>query len=310
MDQNRIIILCNNRIAIPAIQELNFYGDLAAVIVPDNNDAVKEDVTAALENSGTQKIFISRENLKNILNDIFLDTGAIAGFIMTFPFKLDKTSIDVAPRGFYNFHYGRLPAYRGPEPIFAQLKNREKLAAVTVHELTEKIDGGAVVLEEKISINDHDTYGILQSRLAKTGARLANQLVKMLNFTNTIPSKAQNESLAAYQLKPALKDVMIDWQEMDSLQIQALINACNPWNKGAGTRINEKTICFLEVEIYDQETPENIAPGTVLSLNSGGLIISTKDRKALKVNVIYCPEGFMSGHRLEIFGIKKGDRFD
>jgi hypothetical protein len=63
------------------------------------------------------------------------------------------------------------------------------------------------------------------------------------------------------------------------------------------------------VDILPEESTKNFNAGTIVSLNSGGLQIATKDHKLLKVNVVYCPEGFMSGQRLAEFGVKEGDRF-
>jgi methionyl-tRNA formyltransferase len=288
MNEIKIILLCNNR-------ELCFYGNLAAVLIPGNNKDVVADVQMILKDTGIPFLAVKKKTFTMQVQQVLQETKAEAGFIMTFPFKLEPLIYSAPRRGFFNFHYGILPQYRGPEPIFAQIKNREIMA---------------VVMEEKIRIEQEDTYGMLQSKLAYIGAGMAGNLVKTLHFSQAIPSKAQDESKAVYHQRPGLNDVLINWKEMDSTVIKALVNACNPWNKGAGTRIKNYMIGLLEVEISAEETAENIVPGTIVSLNSGGLYIATKDKRMLKVTVIYCPEGYISGHRLSIFGIKLGDRFD
>ena len=164
-------------------------------------------------------------------------------------------------------------------------------------------------MEDRIPIEPDDTYGILQTKLAYLGAKLTVALLKTLGFGSSIPSRKQDETKAVYHKRPSLKDVLINWEEMDALTIKALVNACNPWNKGAGTRIHNSMIGLLEVEISGEETTGNITPGTIVSLNSGGLLIATKDNKLLKARIIYVPEGFISGERLGYFGIKQGDRF-
>ena len=310
MNEIKIILLCNNRIAIPAIRELYFYGNLAAVLIPGNNKDVIADVQTILKDTGIPLLAVKKKTFVVQMQQVLDETKAEAGLIMTFPFKLEPLIYSAPSRGFFNFHYGILHQYRGPEPIFAQIKNSESLAGITVHLINDTIDAGPVVMEEKIRIEPDDTYGMLQSKLAYIGAGMAGNLVKTLHFSPAIPSKAQDESKAVYYQRPGLNDVLINWKEMDSSAIKALVNACNPWNKGAGVRIRNYMIGLLEVEITAEETAENIVPGTIVSLNSGGLYIATKDKRMLKVTAIYCPEGYISGHRLSAFGIKAGDRFE
>lgn len=309
MSRPRFILLCNNRIAIPAIIELGFHGHLAAVIVPEKNKEVRLDLEELLNPAGIPLETVNRKTLQATVQKKVEESGAEAGLLMTFPYKLSPEIFSIPPKGFLNFHYGTLPEYRGPEPIFAQLKNGEEFAGLTIHIVDETIDGGPVVTEEKLRIETGDTYGMLQTKLAYLGAKLSSSLVKVLEFGTTIPSRKQDETKAGYHKRPGLDDVLIRWEEMDSSGIRALVNACNPWNKGAGTRINRQMFSILEAEILEEETGQNIAPGTIVSLNSGELLIATKDNKLLNARIVYSPEGFMSGDRLAQFGIKAGDRF-
>ena len=72
-----------------------------------------------------------------------------------------------------------------------------------------------------------------------------------------IPCVPQDETQAAYHTKPAVKDLMIDWEKMDSAVIKALVNACNPWNKGCRAAINGWSFrLFLEVSVLDKASDE------------------------------------------------------
>lgn len=309
LSEVKIILLCNNRLAIPAMQELCFFRQLAAVIIPSSNKEFSADVKQLLAGTDIPILLCSRKTLEKQVLDAAKETNALAGFVMTFPYLISANIYGALPRGFFNFHYGPLPGYRGPEPVFAQLKNRESFAAITVHIINEKIDAGPIVAEERIKIDSFDTYGMLQTKLAFLCAKISANLIKALQFSSTIPSRPQDESKARYEQRPGLNDVLIHWQEMEAEEIRSLINACNPWNKGAITLIKDFQVRITEAEVLDEEINENLMPGTIVSLNSKGLLIATKDRKVLKATIVYCPEGFISGQRLVFLGIKEGDCF-
>ena len=97
---------------------------------------------------------------------------------------------------------------------------------------------------------------------------------------------------------------------MEASQILALIRACNPWNKGAITLISGLVVRLLEAEIHESEKPEIFPSGTIVSLNSGNIDVSTADNKILRIKMIYMPEGFMSADRLTAYGVTKGNSFD
>ena len=302
------MILCNNRFAIPALRELAFFRQLAAVVIPSRNQTLHEELLS-LPELKSLVFAINKKDLFCTIEKIIRDPGVSVCLVMSFPYRLDGSVLSLLPGKFFNFHFGPLPKYRGPEPVFAQLKNGETHTAVSVHRVTEALDAGAVCMEERMKINDNETYGSLQTRMAHTSATMVAQLLKLLDFGSDLAGREQEESDAGWSERPGMEEVFINWEGMNSNEIRNLVRACNPWNKGAGTRIGEMVVGILEVDILPEESIKNFHAGTIVSLNSGGLQIATKDRKLLKVNVVYCPEGFMSGQRLAEFGIKEGDRF-
>src|SRR5262249_58281079 len=61
-----------------------------------------------------------------------------------FPYRLPPEILDVPRLGGFNVHGGKLPEYRGPQPVFWEILNREPEGAVTVHRLDEQFDHGAI----------------------------------------------------------------------------------------------------------------------------------------------------------------------
>lgn len=309
MSDIKILLLCNNKIAFPALRELLFYKQVAAIIIPSANKEVIASAKELTENLQVEVITADRKNFSQKIKDAVVAYKPAAALVMTFPYIITPELITLLPKGFINFHYGRLPEYRGPEPIFAQVKNREMKPGLAVHVVTDGVDCGPVIVSETVSFSEDDTYGMLRNKLAGAGAKVVSTVMKILSFGSIVPATPQDESKATYYQKPSAADLMIDWQTMDSAAIKALVNACNPWNKGCGTRLHEQVIGITEVEIRSAgELKEK--PGTIVMLdNEKGLGVFTCDNKVIKVNIIYTEEGFKTGSRLTETGIKAGDIF-
>ena len=89
-----------------------------------------------------------------------------------------------------------------------------------------------------------------------------------------------------------------------------MVNACNPWNKGAYTQWNGLNIRLLEVSQTNSTLNSTKPPGTILEIDENkGLIIQCYNNTLLRINTVYTEEGFMSGHKLLAFGIKNGQKF-
>lgn len=94
---------------------------------------------------------------------------------------------------------------------------------------------------------------------------------------------------------------------MSAEQVIRLVNACNPWNKGAGAVIRDWVIGITGAEAAGDCDADHARPGTILACNEEeGLLIKTADQKKIKVTIIYTNEGFFPGYRLAAFGIGAG----
>lgn len=311
MSDLKVIILCNNPIALPGIKEFLFYGKVGALVTTRQNQEMQELLTQLAEGTGVPVLQVDKKNLVAELKNAIDRYKVTAGLIMTFPYILPKNILELPEKGFINFHYGLLPQCRGPQPILWHILNNDAEAGITLHRLDEGIDTGPVVLQEKLLLGPADTYGILQSKLAHLGAKSAATLFKILSFGSIIPSIAQDETKAKYYKNPTSENLTISFKTMDSDQIIRIINACNPWNKAAGANLNNWVFGITEAEISNTVADEAITPGTIAVVNKeNGLLVKTKDEKLLKINIIYLQEGFFSGERLVDFGIKPGDCFE
>lgn len=307
----KIIFLCSNRFALPTLQELVFFKMIAAVIVPRHCDEMLDTVKNGLIGSNIPILEVNNNNYVETIKDAFVTHQAQIGLMVTFSFKIPAEIFTLPILGFYNVHPGPLPSYRGSDPIFQQIKNREKQAGVTIHLVDNGFDSGAVVNLEMIRLLPTDTYGILTTKLAAVAAKQVNVLLKLIGFDLVPPNKQQDENKARYFKKQLAKDTSIDWQTMDAPTIIALVQACNPWNKGSITKVNNRIVRILEANIVSQPLPiHQIKPGTLITTNENGIIVSTINNGFLMVKTIYLEEGFMAAYRLTELGIAVGNQFD
>ncbi len=310
MNNVKALILCNNPISIPGIKEFLFFGKVGAIVITKRNKEMRGILEQLMKDTGVPLVRVDKKDYKEQIGRAITENGVNVGLMKTFPFVLPPEILAMPEKGFINFHYGLLPQCRGPHPILWHLLNNDAECGVTVHKVDAGIDTGPIIMQEKLTIEPNDTYGTLQGKLAHLAAKQAQNLLKILSYGSIIPATPQDETKARYFEMPGANDVTINWNEMDSSQVVRLVNACNPWNKGAGTTVNNWFLGITEAEIAGAAELDNGEPGTILACNKQeGLLVLTKDKQKLKINIIYTQEGFFSGSRLESFGIKPGDRF-
>jgi len=294
--------------AIPALQSLNASGQLCAMGVPENNEDIIDFCTMLSKQSGIPLIILKKENFPAQIEELIEKIKPQYIFTMTFPWKVPAEILERHPSTFYNFHYGLLPEMRGADPVFETLRSNAKETGITVHAIEDKIDTGDIILKKILPVTSVMTHGILCTHLSWLGANLLNELLPLLN--NGFQGTQQDHAQSKYYSKPGANDVCISWQKSDAQSIEALSRACNPWNKGAYTQWNGWNIRVVEATITENIKDQPDLPGTILSLNKeDGLIVQCDNKTQMRIDIIYTDEGFMSGHKLSAFGLKKGNRF-
>jgi methionyl-tRNA formyltransferase len=227
---------------------------------------------------------------------------------MTFPFKIPPDALDLPRHGFVNFHYAPLPEWRGSNPLFWMIRNKVTTGGVTVHRMNEDYDAGPIVLERSLPLGNNINFGIYYTQLAYTGLQLTIDLLKDPEIAFS-QQKEQDHSKAKWHGHPKAADLMIDWQLMEAEEISSLIQACNPWNRGAGTKWNGWTFGITYASVAQTGDKITAQPGTILSVDSAnGFVIACKNGKAIIAEVVYCEEGFYPGYCLSAFGLKQYDR--
>ena len=83
-----------------------------------------------------------------------------------------------------NIHPSLLPKYKGLDTHKRALENKERFSGCSVHYVTEKLDSGKIILQQKVKILKLDTPKKLQKRVLKIENKLYPRAIhKILSTT-------------------------------------------------------------------------------------------------------------------------------
>ena len=122
-----------------------------------------------------QPLKLRDEDFLKELAALEADLQVIVAFRM-----LPKVVWDMPRLGTFNLHASLLPLYRGAAPINWALINGETKTGVTTFLIDEKIDTGAILLQEECSILPEENAGQLHDKLMALGASLIVKTVELI----------------------------------------------------------------------------------------------------------------------------------
>jgi methionyl-tRNA formyltransferase len=308
----KILVLCNDRMALPALNQLIQNRLVVAVAMTDRSSEVHLTAKSFCDQAQLPLIQLTKANLALELRGALMQFQPDAVLVKTFPWKIPAELLTIPKWGFYNFHYAPLPEYKGPNPLFWMIKNGDKQGGVTVHRMTENFDEGPIVLKSKFPIQKNTTFGLFTGQLGYNGLELTGQLLMGLQ-NGSLVEEPQDNTKGNWYNRPEQKDLMIDWAKMSASDVERLVNACNPWNKGAVAHLENGWMIGLthaSPTVAITENEKSLAPGTIVHINEkDGLCIRCAGNTTVSVTIVYTEEGFFPGYVLANLGLKSGMSF-
>jgi methionyl-tRNA formyltransferase len=147
--------------------------------------------------------------------------------VIAFGQKLSDDLLAIAPHGGINLHSSLLPKYRGAAPINWAVINNDPVAGVSVIEVTNVMDGGAILATAHTPVGDSETAGELHDRLAALGAPLLPRVLDDL-AAGTVQRLPQDKSLASRAPKLSRDTAWVDFARPAPL-VSARIRGLSPW---------------------------------------------------------------------------------
>lgn len=223
---------------------------------------------------------------------VTLAQAADAAVVCAYGLILPKAVLQAPRLGCINIHASLLPRWRGAAPIHRAILAGDAESGVTVMQMDEGLDTGAMLLSERVAITPETTGGMLHDALCETGARL------ILTVLEQMPSAVpQPETGITYADKIQKSEAALDFSR-PAAELLRRIRAFNPWPgayfESAGIRI----------KVFDailEPSDVSAMPGTVL--DDRMLIRCGTDALRLKVvqpagKTRMTAEAFLRGHAL------------
>lgn len=309
----KILVIANSLLALPTLETLIKENKVVSIGLSSLNHEAKERIALMAKNNQIPTQTFFKDSLAQDLEKWIKDYQADVVFVLTFTYKIPSAVLNTPPYGFYNFHFGLLPQYRGADAIFWQIRNQEKYGGISVHQMDEKFDRGPIAFIEKLPLSPEATYGMHLTQLAFAAVGVVKKLVDYLEANDgEIDLKPQVEEEGHYYPRPVAEHIIIDWEKQDIKEIKAIVKASNPFLKGGITMLRGIPIRVLEVSEMQvaQAKQMNEEPGTIISINpQHGLLVFCKDKKVLRLDILFLEEGYMTGLGLQRLGVQPGERF-
>jgi len=301
----KIGIVSNSKICIPLLSYLNsieagvmlYFGKSAHADISIN------ELTGFCRMNNTA--FYAEDDKQELYNWQQMNEPEVI-FIIGYAHKIEVEKLSDVPKGIFNIHFGKLPEYRGPSPVFWQLKNGEMQLGLAIHQLSDKLDSGAVVWEQSVKNEEYHTYSYINQVFSQLQVQGVSQILTQLNTKQTLTYKIQDKTVARYYKRPQSGDVMINWDTMDVKEIIDLIKACTAWNTGASTLINGYELKILDAESASAEA--NNIPGTISIVNNKFKVACTNNQ-ALNINFFYINNTCIPARHAGFYGLKTGQKF-
>lgn len=177
--------------------------------------------------------------------------------------------------GTFNLHASLLPNYRGAAPIHWAIINGETKTGVTTFFIDEKIDTGAIILQDEIAVETDETVGTLHDKLMSIGSKLVLETVKRIeagSVKTTIQPKTENIK-TAYKLNK--DNSKIDWT-LPIHEIYNKIRGLNPF-PAAWTFLDNgnETISIKIFEVEKETDTHELEIGRLIS-NKNELRVAVK----------------------------------
>jgi methionyl-tRNA formyltransferase len=190
-----------------------------------------------------------------------------AAVVVAYGLILPKPVLDAPRLGCFNVHASLLPRWRGAAPINRAIMAGDAASGVTIMQMDEGLDTGAMVTPESVAIGADMTAGELHDELAKLGSALMVRALAEIERGAVMPMRQPAQGVT-YAEKISKAETRIDWTKSWK-QVHDHIRGLSPfpgaWFEFGGVRVKA---------LRSTKGEGKCAPGTVLD---GSLTIACGD---------------------------------
>ena len=182
-EQARVAILSSIRGGhLPALLEHPVVGRCIALVVADRADAYAlqhaewHGVPNVALRAGKSYLDLFDRALLRVFEEHSIDHVMVAGFGRI----VGAETVRAYPGRIAKVHHSLLPAFPGHDPVADALQHGAKETGVTVHLITEELEVGPILAQERIDIRDGEDWHSLVERIHGLEVQLLPDAVQAL----------------------------------------------------------------------------------------------------------------------------------
>ncbi len=223
------------------------------------------------------------------------DVAVVAAYGLILP----KAVIEAFPLGCLNIHGSLLPRWRGAAPIQRAIEAGDAKTGITIMQVVEALDAGAMYQKGEIEINRQTTGGILHDQMAELGARM---IVEVLDNIQSMRPQPQDESLVTYAAKIDKSEAKLDFA-LPAEVLERKIRAFNPY-PGCYFEYGGERFKILQSEVVEADgAVGEILAGEGLRIACGKNVLQVTEiqrqgKKAMSAEELLRGFRFATGARL------------
>ncbi len=184
---------------------------------------------------------------------------------------LPRTVLALPRHGCINVHASLLPRWRGAAPIARAIEAGDPLAGITLMQMDEGLDTGAIIDLRSLPVDPRETSGTLHDKLATLGAAALVDALVALERDGRLARRPQPAAGASYAAKIISEDAWVRW-ERSPAELDRRIRAMSPVPGAAaawqGTPVKLWTA-------YPVDGVSTVAePGTIVAVGTAGIDVA------------------------------------
>ena len=210
---------------------------------------LKESVLAKFAKDNNIPVFkVSNFNNRNFINSLVKLKPEL---FITISYRILPDYIHSLPKyGSINIHTSILPDYRGAAPIQRSLMDGKEYLGLSSFYLNDKIDGGDIINNKKIMINNKITYGEAYELLSKKSATFTLETINKIKKGFTGIKQENNKT--TYAKKISKNEYLINLDN-DSKIVHDKIRALTP--PGCFIYFNKRKVKLLNTFFVTETLP-------------------------------------------------------
>lgn len=204
--------------------------------------------------------------------------------VVAYGLLLPKAVLELPRYGCINVHGSLLPRWRGAAPIQRAIEAGDEQTGITIMQMDEGLDTGAMLLKVSCPITVNDTSASIFATLSQLGPQALLDAIAALQQGRLV-AEPQDHLQATYATKLTKEEGLLDWR-LPAAVLERRIRAFSPWpgtafgHQGWRIKVASATVGSAGGE-----------PATILSADGQGLEIA-------------CAEGSLCFSELQLPGKK------